>query len=43
MPEGAVVVLAVEAVFPDGRHAAVADTVTVGAAGAESLTSQETR
>jgi hypothetical protein len=42
IPEGAVVVLAVEAVFPDGRHAAVADTVAVGAARAESLTSQET-
>src|SRR5262249_14356581 len=29
IPAGAVVVLTVEAVFPDGRHAAVADTVAV--------------
>jgi Xaa-Pro aminopeptidase len=41
IPAGAVVVLTVEAVFPDGRHAAVADTVAVGADGSESLTSQE--
>ncbi|HEX6453062.1 MAG TPA: aminopeptidase P family N-terminal domain-containing protein [Trebonia sp.] len=42
IPDSAVVVLAVEAVFPDGRHAAVADTVAVGPDRAESLTSQET-
>jgi hypothetical protein len=41
IPADAVVVLTVEAVFPDGRHAAVADTVAMGADGAEFLTSQE--
>ncbi|HSZ42675.1 MAG TPA: aminopeptidase P family N-terminal domain-containing protein [Trebonia sp.] len=35
---GAAVVITVDATFPDGRHAQVADTVAVTADGAESLT-----
>lgn len=38
IPSGAVVVITVDATFPDGRHAAVADTVAITPDGAQSLT-----
>jgi Xaa-Pro aminopeptidase len=38
IPSGAVVVITVDVTFPDGRHAAVADTVAVTPGGAQSLT-----
>jgi Xaa-Pro aminopeptidase len=38
LPPGSAVVITVEAAFPDGRHAAVAETVLVGADGAERIT-----
>ena len=43
MPAGSVVVITVEAEFPDGRTAAVADTVLIGNDGAESLTGKAGR
>lgn len=38
LPSGSAVVITVDAVFPDGRHAAVAEMVLVGADGAERIT-----